>query len=145
MKNQIIIEQPFRFGGLMHDYTEDVEYWSERIPEMQNCFKCGKLMKNHRDKEGNIFQKEYPYMTFLDITLNGKRTCYNKVICRKCAYTYGLGVIEMDGETYFNFNDFDEEEYKREISPQYDYGSGVVEMNRTAYFHFNDSDKDSHN
>lgn len=117
MKNQII-EQPFRFGGLMHDYSGDVEYWGKRIPEMRKCFKCGKLMENHRDKDDNIIQKEYPYMVFLDTTLNDKRTCYNKVICRKCAYSYGIGVIEMDGETYNKINEFDEEEYKREIFPE---------------------------
>lgn len=113
MKYQIIIEQPFRFGGLMHDYSVDVEDWAERIPEMDRCFKCRKLMKNHRDKDDNIIQKEYPYMVFLDVTLNGMCACYNKVICRKCAYSYDIGVIEMDGEVYLNFYDFNEEEYKR--------------------------------
>ena len=113
MKNQIIIKQPFRFGGLMHDYSTDVEDWGERIPEMNRCFKCRKPMENHRDKDGNIIQREYPYMFFLDVTLNGIHNSYNKVICRKCAYSYDLGVIEMDGEVYLNLNEFNEEEYKR--------------------------------
>jgi hypothetical protein len=37
-----------------------------------------------------------------------------RALCRKCAYDYGKGVIEMDGKTYTDYYKFNEEKYKSE-------------------------------
>lgn len=90
----------------------DVEQWGELIPKMSHCYKCRRRMKNRI--KGKQIIKNYPYAVFLTYkedkeVLGGEI----KPLCRSCAYSYQLGVIEMDGEEYQRENEFNEEEYKQ--------------------------------
>ncbi len=106
-------DQPFRYGGIAHDYDMDCEEWAEIVPRMRTCFVCGKEMKNIYDSSGVLLGKTYPYIGTYIIT-KGPLKGHGKfrTICRACAYDYGHGVIEMDGNTYQSPEDFNETQYK---------------------------------
>lgn len=64
--------------------------------------------------------KTYPYVATFKITKGQyKGNVRFKYLCRICAYDYGIGVIEMDGETYQNPKDFNEAAYKKKINYKY--------------------------
>lgn len=104
-----IFEKPFRYGGIMHDYEMDVEQWDM----WKKCYCCGGTPKNTYSASGTLLKRNFPYIASFRI-MRGENKGKMKLqyLCRKCAYDYRLGVIEMDGKTYYKYNDFDEIEYK---------------------------------
>lgn len=104
-----IFEKPFRYGGIMHDYEKDVEQWDM----WKRCYCCGGVPRNVYSNSGTLLKRKFPYIASFRI-MKGKNKGRMKFqyLCRRCAYDYHLGVIEMDGKTYFDYNDFDEIEYK---------------------------------
>lgn len=110
-----LIDSPFRYGGIQHDYDMDVEDWRGVIHT--RCWCCGgDMTRNFYSKSGTLLKKQYPYVAVFKIT-KGKHKGLNwfKTLCRACAYDYGRGVIEMDGNTYMNYYEFNEAKYKRSI------------------------------
>ena len=112
-----LVDRPFRYGGIKHDYDRTVEEWAESIPQMSRCYICGGKMKNIRSLNGTLLRKTYPYVGLFKIT-KGKEKGIGifHVMCRKCAYEFGKGVIEMDGHTYTNYNEFKEDKFKEALN-----------------------------
>lgn len=119
MKGQhTIIDSPFRYGGLKHDYEKTCREWSEidgKVIRKHNpflrCYACGDYF--HMCK---VLSPDYPYAAMYKIPRGLNKGHYAlRIICRKCAYKYNHGVIEMDGEIYHNICDFNEAEYKKTI------------------------------
>lgn len=124
--SRTIRDTPFRYGGIMHNYARDWDGWLDKDEEVcgkkrkspyAECYCCGGKGGNLYSTSGTLLKVNYPYMAFYRIT-RGKNKGFNKcrIICRACAYDYGLGVIEMDGKTYKNPNDFNERKYKESIN-----------------------------
>ena len=112
-------EPPFRYGGLLHDYDKDWERWignSKRTP-YKKCSCCGGNGGNTISTDGKVLRRRYPYVGVFKITKGKDKGNFQfRVLCRECAYAYGKGVIEMDGETYQNPSEFNEEEYKKGLN-----------------------------
>lgn len=116
--DRTLVDIPFRYGGIMHNYDMDVEDWQGVINK--RCWCCGgDMTRNMYLKSGVLLQKLYPYVAVFKIT-KGKHRGQNwfKTLCRGCAYDYGRGVIEMDGNTYMNPVEFNESKYKKEMRIQ---------------------------
>ena len=99
----------------MHDYDFDVEHLSRSGSCFVRCYCCGGELKNTYSPSGKLLRKNYPYAATYRIIKGrdkGKHTF--EIICRECAYEYGVGVIEMDGEPYFEPDEFNEQKYKEE-------------------------------
>ena len=112
-----IMEKPFRYGGIMHNYHRDIEGWQkvDGAGHFDRCYGCGKVMRNTRER-GIFLKRAYPYMaTFIYQQGSKKGKKHFEIICRKCAYNYGIGVIEADGNTYKNPYEFKESEYKKNL------------------------------
>ena len=80
-------------------------------------------MKNARSISGTLLKKFYPYAAFFVISKGYEKGRYRlRPLCRLCAYDYGVGVIEMDGNIYKNHYDFNEEKVKKqyESNPESD-------------------------
>lgn len=109
-----LMDKPFRYGGIMHNFDMDNEEWSAYLNRKLKCWCCGGVMKNHKYSDGSV-HKFYPYIATFKIT-KGEYKGMNKfrMLCRACAYEYGKGVIEMDGNTYKHPLDFNERRYKHE-------------------------------
>ena len=82
--HSIIVRVPFRYGGLFRRFDLNA---GEILPKgMCRCYVCGKDIK---DEKG--------YAATYRV---GKGTYKFRLLCRKCAYSYGRGVIEEDGEIH---------------------------------------------
>ena len=114
-------DKPFRFGGFGHDFVSDAEEWANYIPAMRRCWSCGGEMKNLRSVHGTLLHTNYPYLAVFKIS-KGKNKGKNwfKTLCRSCAYDFGRGVIEMDGETYQKPEDFNEAAYKKKTNYKFE-------------------------
>ena len=123
---RMLNDKPFRYGGIQHDYDADVEEWIAQGDSVKaelkrrglqsgnpyrRCFCCGGKMRNASGPSGTLLRKQYPYCGEFK-KRNG--LFFFAILCRSCAYAYGRGVVEMDGETYQDPGDFNEEAYKRE-------------------------------
>ena len=120
MKGQYTLkDQPFRYGGILHNYDMDNEEWSAYLDRKLTCWCCGREMKCHHFSDGST-HRFFPYIAIFRIT-KGKNKGMNRfrMLCRACAYGYGRGVIEMDGKTYKHMLDFNERKYKRDTGYQY--------------------------
>ena len=120
MKGQYTLkDQPFRYGGILHNYDMDNEEWSVYLDRKLTCWCCGGEMKCHHFSDGSV-HRFFPYIAIFRIT-KGKNKGMNRfrMLCRACAYEYGKGVIEMDGNTYMHMLDFNERKYKRDTGYQY--------------------------
>lgn len=114
-------DTPFRFGGIEHNFDKDAEQWAAEIPKMRRCWSCGGMMRNVRSLSGTLLHTSYQYVASFNVTKGkGKGSCWFKTLCRYCAYAYGVGVIEMDGNTYQKPEDFNEAKYKKETNYKYD-------------------------
>lgn len=105
---------PFRYAGILHDYDKTSEEWAEYMPNyMSKCYICGGKMKNIYSPQGTLLKRTYPYIASFVIT-KGKNKGLSKfhVMCRSCAYDFNMGVIEMDGYTYTDRNEFKESRFK---------------------------------
>lgn len=97
--------KPFRYGGLMHDYTKD---FYELTGMNKKCWCCGRDMKAHVPGI-----KIMPYTATFRITKGkDKGLVAFRPLCRSCAYRYGRGVIECDGNTYMEPDEFSEKKWK---------------------------------
>lgn len=119
MKGQRTLdEQPFRYGGLLHDYSADNDEWQEKVwscvkKAPMRCWCCNGIMKNSRSQRGTLLRQNFPYIGIFKITKGKYKGKFQfKVLCRSCAYAYGRGVVEMDAETYMNPDEFNELQYK---------------------------------
>ena len=102
---------PFRYGGILHNYDKTCDEWYEDHPGYRKCYCCGGSMKNSMPHLHTTF----PYMGNFKIT-KGRLKGYGrfKILCRRCAYDYGKGVIECDGNTYYDYYEFKESRWKKE-------------------------------
>lgn len=106
--DRTLVGQPFRYGGIQHNYERTWEQWDERVKGIEKCYCCGR-----RYTELVYPDNLYPYLGVYKITRGRDEGCNKlRIICRECAYDYGRGVVEMDGETYTDYYAFDEGEYK---------------------------------
>lgn len=111
MKGSMLIDghPPWRFVGLFFkNYDWDVEEWGDSLHE-NKCFSCGGKLRNTRSLNGTILKHNFPYMACFK-AFKGKEKGFSRfhMLCRACAYAYGLGVIEKDGKVYMNYFDFKE-------------------------------------
>lgn len=103
---------PMRFVGLFFKhYDWDVEEWlaHDGLHE-KKCYCCGGTFKNVRvKKDGDILYHLFPYIACFK-AYKGKEKGFSRfhLLCRACAYNYGLGVIEKDGKKYMDYYDFTE-------------------------------------
>ena len=114
MKGERTIDSvPFRFSGMQHGYEMTSEDWADYLPEhMSKCYICGGQMRNI-SVNGVLLKKTYPYMASFKITKGKNKGEYKfRPMCRACAYDFGKGVIEMDGHTYTDREEFKEERFK---------------------------------
>ena len=84
--------ESFRYGGFFHDYEKSCKQFGET-----ECFHCHKQFED----------TEKPYCRVFPAGVGMSRFA---LICRECAYSFGDGVIERDGKTYYG-----SDEYKGEI------------------------------
>lgn len=112
-----ITGKPFRYAGIMHDYDKTSDDWAEYMPEyMSKCYICGGKMGNIV-VNGTLLKKTYPYIAWFRITKGkNKGLSRARAMCRACAYDFGMGVIEMDGHTYTDRNEFKESRFKEALS-----------------------------
>ena len=117
-----LFRTPFRWGGMLtKNYEMDAEEWAQVIQAAKKCYVCGGVMRNMRSKSGTLLAIQYPYCGSYKILHGKKKGFYHfKILCRACAYAYGKGVIEMDGNTYKDYYDFSEAKYKKEIKGEMD-------------------------
>lgn len=111
--------RPFRYGGILHDYSADNDEWQETVWSKvkrtpMRCYCCNGVMKNSRSASGELLRQNFPYIGVFKI-VKGRDKGYFKfrILCRACAYNYGVGVVEMDAETYQKPEEFSELEFKR--------------------------------
>lgn len=99
-------DKPFRYGGIEHDYTKD---FYELAGMNEKCWCCGGEMKSHFR-----YHKSKPYVAVFKIT-KGKYKGMNRFrpLCRTCAYNYGRGVVECDGNTYMKPDELSEKKWKK--------------------------------
>ena len=82
---------------------------------MKRCYCCGGRFQNARSQRGTLLKVLYPYAAFFLISKGYEKGRYRlRPLCRSCAYAYGVGVIEMDGNTYKEYYDFDEKKFKEQ-------------------------------
>lgn len=121
-------DQPFRYGGLLHEYSADNDEWQKAAwskvkKAPMRCWCCNGIMKNSRSASGTLLRQNFPYIGIFKITKGKEKGRFRfGVLCRGCAYAYERGVVEMDGETYTDPNEFDELKYKEKIG----YGKSTV-------------------
>lgn len=95
-----LVEQPFRYGGFLHDFGKKTK---DLIFENGSCYCCG------RDLSDLL-----PYAAFYEIKKEKSPRRYHlKLICRKCAYAYGRGVVERNGNIYQDEQQYFEDENDR--------------------------------
>jgi hypothetical protein len=113
-----LIDQPFRYGGIMHDYDKDVEQFGLAETKYgKRCWCCGGRPMNCYSSSGTLLKYNYPYIAVFKITKGrDKGLNHFAYLCRRCAYNYGRGVIEMDGLVYWKYDDFNEAEYKAKLA-----------------------------
>lgn len=100
-------DKPFRYGGIKHDYTKD---FYELTGMNKKCWCCGRDMKSHVPGI-----KIMPYTaTFRFSKGRNKGLFAFRPLCRSCAYRYGRGVVECDGNTYMEPDEFSEKKWKEE-------------------------------
>lgn len=107
---------PVRYVGLFFkNYYWDVEEWidADRLHE-KICYACGGTLKNTWIN-GTLMKHNFPYIACYK-AFKGKEKGFSRfhMLCRSCAYNYGVGVIEKDGNLYKNYYDFKE----KWISPE---------------------------
>lgn len=90
------VKKPFRWGGFEHTFDKLAKEWFEQDNIYKQCFCC----------------KEQPplneplYCAIFERNIDDECRFSFKILCRKCAYSYGAGVIESNGKTYFKYEDF---------------------------------------
>lgn len=85
-------DKPFRYSGILHQYDKTAEYFKSR----PRCYACGGDMTGHK-----------PYAAAYRILRGDEAGLFRfRLLCRECAYAYGRGVVEQDGETYEYMTDF---------------------------------------
>lgn len=105
-KKWVLKGKPFRWGGIGHQFDKTAKEWREESIKLYNeCFCC------HKEPP----QDEPLYCATLEDTLSpDKNRFVFKILCRECAYKYGVGVIEKGGKTYMKYEDFEKEAKENE-------------------------------
>lgn len=102
-KNWILNDKPFRWGGINHDFDKKAKDWrGDNIKDdvYNECFCC------HEETP----QDEPLYCATFEDTLSPSQQKFAfRILCRNCAYKYGVGVIEKNGKTYMKYEDFEKE------------------------------------
>ncbi len=110
MKGSMMLScTPMRYIGAFSRHPDwDVEQWGEYLHE-NKCWACGGKLKNTYSPAGTLLKHNFPYIASYR-AFKGKEKGFQRfhMLCRSCAYDYGKGVIEKDGNTYFNSNEFRE-------------------------------------
>ena len=71
-------------------------------------------MRNVYSLAGTLLRRTYPYAGLFKITKGKRKGNYKiRAMCRACAYDFGRGVIEMDGNSYMEPGEFSESKYKK--------------------------------
>ena len=83
--------ESFRFGGFCRDYDATARDFGKT-----ECYHCHKPFG----------EDEKPYCRIFPV---GDGKSMFGLICRDCAYSFGDGVIERDGETYYQPDDYEGE------------------------------------
>ncbi len=100
---------PFRYAGLFCRKPEwDVEQWRQTDTNRKwICYACNAELKNTYSTSGTLLRRNYPYMSVFKYG-KGKNKGLSRfrILCRECAYSYGKGVTEIDGEIYMEKEDF---------------------------------------
>lgn len=100
---------PMRYTGVFVKHPEwDVEQWGDWLHE-DKCWACGGKMKNIYSSSGTLMKHCFPYIASYK-AFKGKEKGFSRfhLLCRACAYGYGKGVIEKDGNTYYDYYAFKE-------------------------------------
>lgn len=101
-----LTDKPFRYGGILKDYSKEIH---ELNGHEYKCWCCGKDMKSHVPGT-----KVMPYTATFRITKGkNKGLVAFRPLCRSCAYRYGRGVVECDGNTYMEPDEFSEKKWKK--------------------------------
>lgn len=87
----------FRYGGLRHDYEATAKDFGQ-----MHCYHCHKPFDDD----------EKPYCRIFPV---GNGQVMFGLICRRCAYCFGDGVIEKDGETYYKPDEYLEDEVDKNV------------------------------
>ncbi len=97
----------FRYGGILKDYSKEIH---ELNGHEYKCWCCGRDMKSHLPGI-----KIMPYTATFRITKGKDKGLFAfRPLCRSCAYRYGRGVVECDGNTYMEPDEFSEKKWKEE-------------------------------
>ena len=109
---------PFRYGGLWHKYN--LNYCEITGDDKAKCYVCGGLMTHTvmltTGKPMNPQPPQHPYIASYYISKGREKGYYRfHPLCRAGAYAYERGVIEMNGNTYQEPDELNEEKYKKEI------------------------------
>lgn len=100
-------DKPFRYGGILKDYSKEIH---EITGCEYKCWCCGRDMKSHAPGI-----KIMPYTARFQISKGRDRGFIAfRPLCRQCAYRYGRGVVECDGNTYMEPDEFSEKKWKEE-------------------------------
>lgn len=108
MKGKDTLEdKPFRYGGILKDYSKEIH---EITGCEYKCWCCGRDMKSHVPEN-----KIMPYTATFRISKGKNKGLFAfRALCRQCAYRYGRGVVECDGNTYMEPDEFSEKKWKEE-------------------------------
>lgn len=103
--------KPFRYGGIMHNYDMTFDDWADVDEKAYGkCHICG---GGTRSAANGIRHKTYPYCGAFKITRGRHKGSFRfKIMCRACAYDFGRGVVEADGNTYWDYYAFNEEKWR---------------------------------
>ena len=100
-------DKPFRYGGILKDYSKEIH---ELNGHEYKCWCCERDMKS---RTPGI--KIMPYTATYRITKGkDKGLVAFRPLCRSCAYNYGRGVVECDGNTYMEPDEFSEQKWMKE-------------------------------
>ncbi len=111
VKKYVLKDKPFRWGGLNHNFDKTAKERREENIKFHGkddvyneCFCC------HKEPP----QDEPLYCATFEETTSPYQAKYGfNILCRKCAYSYGVGVIEKGGKTYMKYEDFEKEEQEK--------------------------------
>ena len=87
--------KPFRWGGIGQKYERTSREWQQGYypDSYKTCYCC---------KKDTPLDEPLYCASFKNLDGN----FMFKILCRKCAYAYGVGVIESDGKTYQSYEDY---------------------------------------
>ena len=104
-------EKPFRWGGISKKFEKTSRQWQNESKDSNNCYKTCYCCKKNTPLDEPLYCAGFE-------TIDNK-FCF-KILCRNCAYKYGVGVIESDGKIYQNYEDFKKNDDKNNKEDVYE-------------------------